>query len=414
MSNPFARKPRHATSAVGPCAAALLLATAVPAQAYVYFGSQRWNSTATDGGGLQFGDATTLTWSLVPDGTDWSFNQNSRLIARLDEIYGVTNGDTDYAARPWFSVFTDTFNRYSQLSGLSYVYQPTDDGAALGANGVLGRRGDVRIGGTGIGGAAVGVNGGPGDGDMTLRVDTNYFNNRNNLVQTIMHEHGHGVGLNHVRSPTPFLMDPVIQPQFFGPQLDDLRGIQRTYGDVFEKNGGNDDHAAATPLTLVNGKAAIGTDGGTDIRIGRGETDFVSIDNPTDTDFFRFTVKAPSLLDAVLDPLGTIYQWRPDVDGEELRTIDTTDDLNLTLAIFGTDGATSLGLSNSGGFGVSESLTGLLLPTAGTYYARITGGGAQQMQFYGLSLTATAVVPEPAGLALLALGGLALRRRRVV
>ena len=32
--------------------------------------SQRWTRTATDGNGLQQGDPTTITWSIVPDGTN--------------------------------------------------------------------------------------------------------------------------------------------------------------------------------------------------------------------------------------------------------------------------------------------------------------------------------------------------------
>ena len=53
----------------------------------------RWAASTMSGGGLQQGDPTILTWSIIPDGTkaNWdgiqSGNFPSNLIARFDTIF---------------------------------------------------------------------------------------------------------------------------------------------------------------------------------------------------------------------------------------------------------------------------------------------------------------------------------------
>jgi len=79
----------------------------------------------------------------------------------------------------------------------------------------------------------------------------------------------------------------------------------------------------------------------------------------------------------------------------------------VTMELFDTDGTSSLGLANLTGLGQAELLTGIGLD-AGTYFIKITGT-ANDIQMYGLDL---ALAPEPATMCLLALGSLALLRRR--
>lgn len=87
----------------------------------------RWTSTATNGGGLNQGDPTTLTWSIIPDGTPISRagdiaeekNSNSDLIKYLDKEVGAGPGGADLTLRPWFSLFFDSFNRLSEVSPIS-------------------------------------------------------------------------------------------------------------------------------------------------------------------------------------------------------------------------------------------------------------------------------------------------------
>ena len=98
----------------------------------------------------------------------------------------------------------------------------------------------------------------PDYGEMMVNTDANEINflhNGNNNYRAfrnvIMHEAMHGLGVSHIVSnSSQFLIEPVVSfnPSFDGPQLDDILAIQRLYGDFFEKSGGNDTFAAATPM----------------------------------------------------------------------------------------------------------------------------------------------------------------------
>src|SRR5262245_819365 len=121
---------------------------------FTFSDSDRWTRTATSGGGLAQGAATIVTWSIVPDGTavagyDGEPASPSNLRAFLGNIYGTNPNSTLPTNQPWFSVVKQVFDRWSALSGVTYVYEPADDGAALGstANGAVGVRGDARLSG---------------------------------------------------------------------------------------------------------------------------------------------------------------------------------------------------------------------------------------------------------------------------
>ena len=210
----------------------------------------------------------TLTWSFVPDGTDTTRlsgigTNDSNLIAFMNSNFGGTPAQQDLTKQPWFHIFDESFGRWEQLGGVNYVYEPHDDGVMHpGANGVLGVRGDIRISGI----AMDGVNGTlaftwlPTAGsDMAFDTgEASFFsisaNNYLNLRDTIMHEIGHGFGMQHVISSSDLLMEPEINTDFDGPQLDEVRGVQYFFGDVNEKsNGGmgNGTSALATSLGII-------------------------------------------------------------------------------------------------------------------------------------------------------------------
>ncbi len=389
-----------------------------PGDAGAFNANNRWDRTATDGPGLGDGDATTITWSFVPNGTQWTQGANN-LISFLDNIIGAGPGGSDLTQRPWFDSFQESFDRWGELGGISYVYEPNDDGAAgSGPLGFLGVRGDVRIGGGFIdgNGGVLAFNSFPDNGDMTFDTgDSNFygdpFANFRPLRNVIMHEHGHGMGLGHVESDNAeFLMEPFINTNFDGPQLDDIRGLHRGYGDRLEKNGGNDTFGNAHFLGNANNATlAIGLDGGTGTRVVPTETDFISIDDNGDLDFFSFAIDGLSTLDVLLTPLGATYRQAP--QGGTQSSTDTSATSNLAFTLFDSDGITVLANVNATGNGQAETLAGFGLDDAGTYFIRVTGD-ANNMQFYSLALAAT-LVPEPTTLALagLAMGGL-LRRRR--
>ncbi|MEN0110729.1 MAG: pre-peptidase C-terminal domain-containing protein, partial [Planctomycetota bacterium] len=214
------------------------------------------------------------------------------------------------------------------------------------------------------------------------------------LRNTVMHELGHGVGLDHVNSDAAgILMEPIISVGFDGPQHDDIRGLQWLYGDPLEKSGGNNTAANASPLGVLSpgGSLAVGT-AGTGHVVGGNETDFVSISNERDTDFFSFSIASPVRLDATLTPRGDSY----DQDGAFFNTTQTSD---LALTILGPDGTTVLRQAAGQPAGVAESVAGVVLPSPGTYFARVTGPSATNsvVQLYQLDLSASAAGPALPG-----------------
>ncbi|MEM7315658.1 MAG: matrixin family metalloprotease, partial [Planctomycetota bacterium] len=275
---------------------------------YGYILSERWTNTATDGGGLQFGDPTTITWSIIPDGTNISGEGPSDFIAAMDNIIGAGPGGSDLTQRPWFTLLEQSFGRWEELGGITHVYEPNDiGGSSPGSDGVLGSRGDVRIGGVFQDGnsGVLAFNYFPSSGgDMVLDTgDTNIIGNSSNNFRAfrniIMHEHGHGIGISHIESSNAnFLMEPFLATSFDGPQLDDIRALHRGYGDKFEKeNNGNGNDTIGNAIALgsptIGSPLVIGT-AGDQTAVPASETDFVSIDQNTDTDFFSMLTKSVS------------------------------------------------------------------------------------------------------------------------
>jgi hypothetical protein len=360
--------------------------------------ASRWTSTATNGSGLQQGDPTTLTWSVVADGTFISgFNgepsATSNLVAFFNGIYGTRAN--------WLPIFTSVFDRWSALSGVNYVYEARDDGAAFGStSGLLNTRGDVRIGGHFIDGEAgsntLAYNFFPSNGEMVI--DTSNFNfyantssNSLSVRNTLAHELGHGLGLHHVESNNAnFLLEPFISTNFDGPQFDDILGLHRLYGDALESRTGNhresnDSIADATHLGTVNSgmTVSIGTDASdSSTLIATTQTDFVSIDDNSDTDFYRFAITHPGSIDVILNPRGPTYSQGS--QGGTQTLFNTKALSNLSLAVFNSSGSLLRSINNTAAGG-SERITGLQLLSPGAYYVRVTGSD-DNVQLYDLSV----------------------------
>lgn len=380
--------------------------TATTATAYVP--GDRWSVTASGATGAT-GTPITLTWSLVPDGTNIPGEGASNLVSYFDGLFSVTAGGTDLTQRPWFTYFQQSFDRWTELGGINYVYEPKDNGSSLQtSSGALAVRGDVRIGGAFIDGPnnTLAYAWLPNSGDIVIDTgeSTFYSNSSNNYRQlrnTLMHELGHAFGLLHIESSTDnLLMEPTINLSFDGPQLDDIRGIQGLYGDAYERtNGGlgNGTAARATHLGMlaIGGTLAVGSDAvGSSQFVPATATDFVSIANASDTDFFSFTVSSPALVNATLTPLGGIFNQG--VEGGAQSSFNANARNDLSLSIFATNGTTLLGSANLTGAGGVESLSDILLSAAGKYYARITGA-SDNVQLYQLLLSASAFSTVLAG-----------------
>ena len=111
----------------------LACATVGPAHAFIINPDLNpWLTTAS-GSRSGNGDPITLTWSIVPDGTNVPSNTGeslgpSDLISFLDTTFGSDPNESDLTQRPWFHFFSDSFDRWSELSSATYVYEPNDDG----------------------------------------------------------------------------------------------------------------------------------------------------------------------------------------------------------------------------------------------------------------------------------------------
>jgi Matrixin/Protein of unknown function (DUF1573) len=344
--------------------------------AFTFNDGDRWSSTTSSGGGLGQGAATIITWSVVPDGTPVSGfngepNAPSNLRSFLGGIYGTNSSSSLAQDQPWFSVVQQVFDRWSAVAGITYVYEPADDGAALGssANGALGIRGDVRLSGHNIDGPSniLAYNFYPFVGDMVLDTGDTFFDNTSSnslrLRNTMAHESGHGLGLGHVTpNDGTKLMESFLSLGFDGPQQDDILAVNRGYGDRLEKSGGNDTVAKATSLGSLSGAFSV---------------DAVSIDDDSDTDYFSFTVGGSSQLNLTLIPTGSTYNSNG-------STFNAAAQSDLALAVYGNNGSTLIVSADLTPAGQNETLPNVVLSSAGTYYVKVTGS-ANAAQMYRLS-----------------------------
>ena len=371
--------------------------------------ANRWTSTATNGTASRLqGDPVTLTWSIIPDGTTTINGSNggssgkpSNLIARLDQIYG-SGSEAVLENKAWFSVFETVYERWSAVSGIEFVYEANDDGAlqSNGNSGVLGVRGDMRVGGHSVDGnfGVLAYNYYPNLGEMVIDTTDSFYEDIGNfslkMRNVLAHELGHGLGVEHVMPTNQTkLMEPFASVAFDGPQFDDVLAVHRAYGDQYEESGGNDSAGLATDLGAVSngGTLVIGADAA-DARVLPADVDFVSIDGATDVDFFKFQVSAAGTVSLTLTPHGPTYD-QGEQGGAAPTSFVSAAQNNLDLTLYGPDGTTAIATASAGGLGATESLVGVSLATAGTYYVRVKGV-EDAAQLYQLDINFTGNAPE--------------------
>ncbi len=343
----------------------------------------RWTSTTLSGSGLGQGSPTTLTYSFVPDGTPINGSVGepaapSNLLAAFNPVFG--------SEAAWKNLVHATFTNWGALTGITYVFEPNDDGVLIGsAAGQAGVRGDVRISGHLIDGASniLAYNNFPNNGDMVLDTgDTGLFGNGSNNFRifrnVVSHEHGHGIGLAHVcPGNSTKLMEPLLATAFDGPQFDDISGAQRHYGDNFEPN---DTAGTATDLgTLGNGTTVRTT---------------LSIDDNADVDFWRFTTTTPKRVTVTVTPLGSIYNQAAQTNPCGAGTaFDPRNQNDLGIQILANNGSTVLSTANAQPAGGTESIVDQNLNVAGNYHVRVFGGGNDAAQMHSLSLVVADAFP---------------------
>jgi hypothetical protein len=195
-------------------------------------------------------------------------------------------------------------------------------------------------------------------------------------------------------------MEPFIDSSFDGPQLDDIRGLHWMYGDALEKSNGGFGNNSATLATdlgtlITNGTLAIGTGAaGATQAVATAATDFVSITDSFDFDYYSFSILSPMALDIALTPRGGVFTQGTE---EGLQaTFNANARNNLSLILFDRNGATQLSSINNVGPGQTESLAGFNLPTAGEYFVRVAGTN-DSIQLYQLELSSSSAVQLLAG-----------------
>jgi hypothetical protein len=374
----------------------------------------RWTTTASGTTGSQ-GDAATLLWSFVPDGLSIPNGVgegvgNSDLFARMDSLFASVGGRT-----AWIQAFVRSFQRWEALSGVNYSRVTVggndwDDGASWSSSGLIGSRGDVRIsmknidGGSGILAYNSFPGGGVGGNMVIDRSETWQSGSTGNtpfrfLRNTIMHEHGHGLGFNHTCSTNSgILMEPFLSTSFDGPQQDDIRAVQRSYGDPFEPNN-NAGQAVLVGTLGTSGTTTIGTipttvPGDTIIYPTPANSSLVSIDANGENDFWSVNTTANVLVNLTLTPIGSTYDDSDQLGG---GSCDTGNDINaaaianLSLRVTNNTGVTTLGFVNDTASGTAESIPSFLLSGGSTYLLNVAEADAPaQSQLYRVTIQVAA------------------------
>jgi len=368
----------------------------------------RWSSTATNGGAVgSEGEPITLTWSFVPDGLSITSNgvgegtQASTLFAQMDTKFGNNRA-------LWIQRFTESFNRWGALTGVNYVRvrqgaNEWDDGATWGSagnNNANSTRGDVRIcmKDFGSAGGVLAYNSFPNDGDMVLDSRESWGSSTNNhrfLRNTIMHEHGHGLGFAHV-CPTngTKLMEPTLNTSFDGPQQDDIRAGHRNYGDINEP-----DNTFSTARLLGALNPAQTLTAGTVPSPAIGNAATLSIDRDGEQDWHRVTLNQASLVTATVTPIGSTYDDQPQSGGcPSGNPVNALAVANLRLQIVASNGVSVIATADNNAAGLNEVISSTLQP-AGDIFVRVTETGTPtsgESQLYrltvqsGLALTLSA------------------------
>jgi hypothetical protein len=329
----------------------------------------RWSNTASGETGSQ-GDKVHLTYSFVPDGLNIG-GDPSQLFATMNQQFG--------SPEVWQGVFAQVFGRWAELTGNTYE-QVSDDGASWSQNspGVLGARGDIRIAGTAVDGSSnvLAYNYFPDRGDMVLDIAENWNSSQNNfrfLRNVTMHEHGHGLGLEHVcPASSTKLLEPFYSAAYDGPQHDDILAGQRNYGDPFEPN---DSPNATFDLGLIEGTHV---------------TENASLDDNTDLDWWSFDVQANRSLTILLEPVGRTYlegQQMQNGDCEAGTSYNTLDNQNLNFTLFaGPDTVRLVNVADRGA-GFAEELFRYDVPNNVTHLKlNVWGATSNEIQLYRLTI----------------------------
>lgn len=355
-----------------------------PQPELAYRVSDRWTRVANDTN-VTLREPVTITYSFVPDGTNIpGFNGEP---SSPSELFAVMNASFPGGETAWKAQVASAFSLWDVPSAITYV-EVADDGAAFNtATGVLGSRGDVRISMHLIDGNSnvLAYNFFPsGGGDMVLDSgDVSLFTNTGGTFRrfrnVLAHEHGHGLGFEHVDPlNSTKLMEAFLATSFLGPQQDDLRAIMFNYGDRLEDNG-----TAATASSLGELPAPGGGNTATPLAVNN-----LAIESNGVVDFYSFGLPGNARLNVTITPVGTSYSEGP--QGGSTTTINALAIHDLAFEVIGSNGTTVLTSVNATAAGLAETLANFEIPAAGTYYLRVfENSTSTQSQRYDMTLSYT-------------------------
>ncbi|MEQ1528735.1 MAG: matrixin family metalloprotease [Methylococcales bacterium] len=207
------------------------------------------------------GTGATITWSFIPAGTPGSIfcgatcdfgSSTDQLYMYSDPDLGIGDLVSLASLKPSIE---NAFNTWASVANLTFIYNPTDSGAAINDPGATPpATGHIRIGAfaDGIYGAvgyAPPPNGGTGEGDILFN-SSFYFQNTNNAEGTLLnttyapndfsglflHELGHALGINHSSDTSAVMcgIPPASTCDYSHInrilEADDIAAIQTLYG----------------------------------------------------------------------------------------------------------------------------------------------------------------------------------------
>lgn len=328
----------------------------------------RWNSTR--------GTPVNLTYSFPSDGVPTGQGPNS-INSRLSSTIGAN----------WKAVFAQALNEWADVTAVTYT-EVSDDDVAWNTLSGGPTRGDLRM--------VAGPNDGPSNvlafnffptnGDMFLDQDENWGSLANGFRffrNVVTHENGHGMGLAHVCPVQQTkIMEPFLSTAFDGIQFDDILAIQYQYGDRLEPNGTIGSARALEPQGLQSGSNLV--------------LQQLSLHALSDVDLYKFDAVAGSVVNlARVSPVGTTFLNGPQLGGGACSagtSFDALRQFDLAIELLTSTGSV-IATANANGLGGLEEITGVALPSDGTYMIRVrgvaTGVGDFNIQAYSLTLNAT-------------------------
>ncbi|CAN5814398.1 hypothetical protein BH11PLA1_BH11PLA1_17080 [soil metagenome] len=369
---------------------------------FAWLGNVPFSTTAV--GSSTRAARTDLRYSFPADGVTWgtagSGSGPNNLNVTLTNLYGVNNLDQGR------EYIRQAFASWRRHGGITYT-EVSDNNASFTTTTTKSTSfGEIRVGGVPLGGPGVtsvlAYDLFPdGGGDMTI--NTSYFltlgsafaNSNNNyryFRNVVAHEHGHGLGYQHViPCSASKLMEPQISTSFDMLSVDEKRAAGRNYGDRFS---GNSTAALARDfgnLTAPTLRSVIYRDLSTN-----GSTGI----NNTNQDWFKFTLGTDEPVVVTVTPTGGSYLNDTQTSGcnnpASPTTVNATSAGNLTVRIWNFNGTVLMGESAVGAAGVAEVLPADL--TSGTYCIQVIDVGPssnQLVQLYDLTLRVAGALAPP-------------------